>query len=258
MFSTSLGPNDLIQINLNHWGEKKILKLYIWQDIKAIFSKGFVIAWLKFLYDFFLLHCTCIILLKCNGTDHIGYAKVFMPKGERFPHSLTHKILIFCSRQKERKDWQSQIPANPWRNYRQDWEEKIGIKVMFFSLAIVMESCFKHSNVETGQPWVVSMYIYPNGSKVLHLLLRYFLLLHVCGKLMKKSWSEISFSTSACWTGQQIIYLQSRPSARQTEGKCCLILSIMCYLLHLFPSYPVGKVTPVFESSKTGRKAGSK
>lgn len=29
MFSTSLGPNDLIQINLNHWGEKKILKLYI-------------------------------------------------------------------------------------------------------------------------------------------------------------------------------------------------------------------------------------
>lgn len=22
MFSTSLGPNDLIQINLNHWGEK--------------------------------------------------------------------------------------------------------------------------------------------------------------------------------------------------------------------------------------------
>lgn len=173
MFSTSLGPNDLIQINLNHWGEKKILKLYIWQDIKAIFSKGFVIAWLKFLYDFFLLHCTCIILLKCNGTDHIGYAKVFMPKGERFLHSLTHKILIFCSRQKERKDWQSQIPANPWRNYRQDWEEKIGIKVMFFSLAIVMESCFKHSNVETGQPWVVSTYIYPNGSKVLHLLLRY-------------------------------------------------------------------------------------
>lgn len=122
---------------------------------------------------FFLLHCTCIILLKCNGTDHIGYAKVFMPKGERFLHSLTHKILIFCSRQKERKDWQSQIPANPWRNYRQDWEEKIGIKVMFFSLAIVMESCFKHSNVETGQPWVVSTYIYPNGSKVLHLLLRY-------------------------------------------------------------------------------------
>lgn len=23
MFSTSLGSNDLIQINLNHWGEKK-------------------------------------------------------------------------------------------------------------------------------------------------------------------------------------------------------------------------------------------
>lgn len=27
MFSTSLGPNDLIQINLNHWGEKKNTKI---------------------------------------------------------------------------------------------------------------------------------------------------------------------------------------------------------------------------------------
>lgn len=39
MFSTSLGTNDLIQINLNHWGEKKILKLHIRQDIKTIFYK---------------------------------------------------------------------------------------------------------------------------------------------------------------------------------------------------------------------------
>lgn len=58
MFSTSLGSNDLIQINLNHWGEKKILKLHIRQNIKTIFSMiqsawGLVIARLKFSFS----HC---------------------------------------------------------------------------------------------------------------------------------------------------------------------------------------------------------
>lgn len=29
MFNTSLGPNDLIQINLNHWGEKNTKMTHI-------------------------------------------------------------------------------------------------------------------------------------------------------------------------------------------------------------------------------------
>lgn len=78
MFSTSLGPNDLIQINLNHWREKKkknTTKIThtaeyqnnLFQDPKHLWACH---CWAE--NFFFTLRCMCTMLLKCSGTGSIG------------------------------------------------------------------------------------------------------------------------------------------------------------------------------------------